>query len=550
MNENHHRIITLIAGGVIGVMVFVAIYGVSYVNPMNDSWLINIGSDLSAEYIGWQFYRISSWRFPLSLIENVIYPDAVSLMYVGVPPVLAAVFKLFSPILPETFQPFGITCLFAYILQSALAALLIYNKSKKIISSIIGSLFFILSTTMIGRVYAQNTLAFHAVILFALMVFEEREQLYKGKVRKHVLLWCFAMFIAVNLHMYYVPMIFCFMFFFYLLYAIAEHKVRKFAWIGIPMVSTVLTMWVFGIFYGSHSYGAVGFGDMNFRLNGFFITGNTSFIQHMLGVKSSFRSDYEGFSYIGAGVILLLLIVIMHLIKKRNFSIIKKRTVCALFGVSTVFVLVAMNPNVKINEDVIAGINWSESIYNIFSIFRANGRFIWPVIYILNYCLVIYVSEYMSYKRAIIVLTVCLGVQIFDMCEYILNKRAYVDYLAEAPDTLQDEYWDILAGQNYNEVYFFVEDGESIQQSYSIKTIIALCEYAYKNNMKLNDFYCARKNAERIDQDREVELTEIKNGNADSAKLYVFPDLEESVADLENFELMQVDNIYVGIKNR
>lgn len=366
MNDKQHRMISSLVGGLIGAMAFVAIYGVAYINPTNDSWLINIGSDLSDEYIGWQFYRNSSWRMPLSLIENVIYPETVSTMYVGFPPVLAVILKLFSPVLPEVFQPFGIMCLLAYVFQGTMAALLIYSKTKKVVSSIIGSSFFTLSTTVIGRVYAQNTLSFHAIILFALLLFETREYLYKEKKYKHVLLWCLAMFVATNLHMYYVPMIFCFMFFFYLSYAITEHSVLKLAWIGIPTVVTVLTMWVFGIFYGAHSYGANGFGDMNFCLNGFFITGNTSYIQHMFGVKSSFRSDYEGYSYIGVGIILLLFIVMTFIIKDKNINFVKRRTGHALIAISAVFILVAMNPSIKINDEIIVGINWPESIYHTF----------------------------------------------------------------------------------------------------------------------------------------------------------------------------------------
>lgn len=90
----------------IGIVAFVAIYGLHVLNPVYDDWLLGQG-DLTQHYLGWCFYRCSDWFFPVGLTDNLAYPSFTSVIFTDSIPVLAVFFKLLSPILPETFQYFG-----------------------------------------------------------------------------------------------------------------------------------------------------------------------------------------------------------------------------------------------------------------------------------------------------------------------------------------------------------------------------------------------------------------------------------------------------------
>ena len=90
----------------IGMMVFIAVYGVAVLNPTYDDWLLGKG-DLTQHYLGWCFYRSSDWTFPIGLTNNLAYPSYTSIIFTDSIPVLAVFFKLFSFILPDTFQYLG-----------------------------------------------------------------------------------------------------------------------------------------------------------------------------------------------------------------------------------------------------------------------------------------------------------------------------------------------------------------------------------------------------------------------------------------------------------
>lgn len=541
----NNSLLCLFGGALIGVIAFIIIYGVDYLDPTNDSWLINIGSDLSIEYIGWQYYRASSWRFPLALIENAIYPDAFSTMYTDCPPILAVFWKLFSPILPETFQYIGITGILTYALNGALASYLIYEITNNKPCSIIGSTFITLSPIVIARMYAQGPLTYHSIILLAILLFLKGEELNNSKTCVHVMLWSFAMGLGAVTHIYYVPMVFSFVFSFYLIYAIKRKSATFFLYIIVPCIWTIFLMWVFGVLYGAHSYGAVGFGSLNFRLNGFFITGNTSYIQKLLGFHSSFRSDYEAYAYLGAGVFLLATICIVLVLKKSHKNVMERRLDSFLLpcGILTVF---AMNPSITFNDIDIVRIPWPQFLVNIFSIFRANGRFIWPVVYAIELWLIVFVINNLK-RSAIFVLTLALGIQIFDFCGYYQGKQRYVDYLSEVEPALKDAIWNELADDGYNEIYIFngSDDKQQIYNTYSIKLLTAISEYAYLNGMVTNDVYCSRKNNERIRKDRELEWNNITRGDADERKIYIFPEYPNELVKF--IEIYKADEVYIGL---
>ena len=52
--------ILYILSSMIGIVVFIALYGVDVLNPFYDDWLLGKG-DLTQHYLGWCFYRRGEW---------------------------------------------------------------------------------------------------------------------------------------------------------------------------------------------------------------------------------------------------------------------------------------------------------------------------------------------------------------------------------------------------------------------------------------------------------------------------------------------------------
>ena len=65
-----------LSGTIIGMILFVAVYGYRIIDVTYDDWLY-VGGDLSQHYLGWMYYRKSPWKFPFGLIEGIASTTSV-----------------------------------------------------------------------------------------------------------------------------------------------------------------------------------------------------------------------------------------------------------------------------------------------------------------------------------------------------------------------------------------------------------------------------------------------------------------------------------------
>lgn len=61
MNVKGMKKVSLI-GGILGAVIFIAIYGFYILNGSYTDWILNAGGDLAQSYYGWRFFRASAWH--------------------------------------------------------------------------------------------------------------------------------------------------------------------------------------------------------------------------------------------------------------------------------------------------------------------------------------------------------------------------------------------------------------------------------------------------------------------------------------------------------
>ena len=154
----------MLASSLVGALLFVVIYGVRILDPTYDDWLLQ-GGDLTQHYIGWLYFRETGWHFPLGVTEGLLGSIKTSMVYTDSFPFMAIFFKILSPILPRPFQYYGIMGLMIFMLNGASASLLIHKFNKNPIFCILGSTLFIVSPTVMHRLYGHETLACHFFII-------------------------------------------------------------------------------------------------------------------------------------------------------------------------------------------------------------------------------------------------------------------------------------------------------------------------------------------------------------------------------------------------
>ncbi len=535
------KIVFLIGMG-IGALSFLLIFGPRVLNFTNDSWLISDGGDMSQHYVGWIYYRNTPWTFPIGLLEGITAPTKFSVTYMDSIPILAFIFKIFSPILPSTFQYFGIYGLITFMLQGGLGGLLIYSLTKNCKSSIAGSVLFTFTPVFLQRMYTHTALAFHPAILLALYFIFNKEILKKKRFRE-IWVWTVLMAVSSVIHIYFVPMILILMLGYYFFEIFSKNWYKALIKIAISAVITVIVMYIFGDFYGSSKLNVGGLGDYNANVNALFNDQGNSIIERLMGESSSGR--WEEFSYLGAGIIGLVIITIVGLFTNHFWKKFKK-SYLPIALVVLAFLIFAMIPIIKVGPYTLFRTPIPDVIENKLALFRSNGRFMWPVIYLIMTGVIVYVTK--NFKRlGSYVVIAMLALQLFDLTHYVREKREAMDFaFTKNTSSLKSASWDKI---NAKEVYFLYEP---VTTKHMMGYTFNLGKYAEYHGMVMNDFYVSRKNDDDIIKDRENEIKRLLNGQADDKKLYIFPDLpvSELYANKSNLHIYNLDGVYIGTTSK
>ena len=436
----------LIAG--IGLIIFGLFYGIKVLNPSYTAWMFAASGDLPQHYVGWEAFRVGAWNFPLGLTDVVSYPMDVSVIYTDSIPILAIFFKLISFMLPKTFQYIGFYGLICFILQAVLSAKIIKKYTKSKLNIVLGSVLFMIIPSMIFRMFYHTALASQWLILLALETlflydeFNEDNKIYY--------IWAIIPFLVVTVHFYYIVMCGIILIGYILLDILNTKKIKKSLILLLIYLGVALfTMWLFGGFTNLTYNDIFGFGLFSYNLNGLINPQGWSFILNDLPM---IPEQYEGFSYLGLGVILLVLISIVLLVIWfiKDKGILKKHInlMISLFLVSLLSVFVAMSPRAYVGEYLLYDLKLPSFINEFWGIFRSTGRFIWPVIHILMLFGVIIVVKRLNWKVSFIILSLCILVQIIDIGGILVEKNEIysLNYLINEEYDLykSDNEWSII----------------------------------------------------------------------------------------------------------
>ncbi|MCM1181989.1 MAG: DUF6311 domain-containing protein [Roseburia sp.] len=477
----------------LGAGIFVLIYGINVLNPCYVDWLMS-RTDLAQHYLGWCFYRAGDWTFPIGLTDRLAYPTETSIIFTDSVPLFAVLFKLLDPILPTPFQYFGWWGLLCFMLQGWFAAKLLQECSVGKLQTVVGSVFFVLSPTVIEKMFRHTALGGHWIILASIYLFMKHKKMYDGK-RADMVWWGIVGALTASIHLYYLPMCGMFLGGYTLCSILRERRLRiKYLLPGAAFVAGVFAaVYILGGFSTPASAEAEGLGEYSFNLNGFF---NSKGYSRILEPLPTYRDgQYEGFAYLGLGVFILLLSGIVYIIvsiirgsvaKSRDFRLYGAVYLLMIVGL----ILFAASPEVSLNDRLLFQYPYSSTLYHYWSIFRSSGRMIWPVCYLLYIGGI--VGNDRLWKRAkgkerlaSAVLVLCVLAQAFDLSDKLAEQKGNFDRIVyESP--LQAEIWERLATVETIEHVVWVSN------NFEPDEIVHIAKYADSNRWTMNNFYFAR----------------------------------------------------------
>jgi hypothetical protein len=531
--------------GLLGGLFFIHTYGVAILDFTYTEWCLDGLEDMPQHYLGWAMFRNSDWYFPVGLMDNIVYPFKESVVYTDSIPLFAIIFKLFSPVLPTDFQYFGLFGLLVYVLQGAVAGLIVKKLTGSTLYSVIGSGFFILSTVMAWRMYYHTSLSSHFIILLCIYIGVSKTGV--NSIAKNTVLWGGLLVLSALIHLYFVPMVLIFMFFYLLDDYFQVKKLRDLLIVfAISFALLFAAMFVSGAFYSHADKASIGLGFFSTNLNSLF---NSLEMSGFLKSLPVIFAQYDGNAYVGLGVILGIVMLISVTLKMVSLKEIFANTTLfrrAFFVVSIIslFYIFALSPTITMGRHILFTYPIPGFVEYLWSIFRGTGRMIWPVVYIVMTLMIWGVFKFYKIKIGLLLLFLLLIVQHRDLNVYFANKGDSFKNIIEWKTALPSAKWNDLFESHKH--ILFMQDG--FFERDNRKILYSIMNLAILHNLTINDSYLARKNTSVINNYKKDEGLRIRRGEAKDDAIYLFETSEAAELYAAHLHLYSIDGVIIGLK--
>jgi hypothetical protein len=496
---------------ILATMSFLLVVGPRVLNVNNIAWLGT--GDPAQHFLGWAFFRKSSWSFPVGLNPNYGLEISSSIVFSDSNPLLALAFKPFSPLLPEPYQYFGLWLYVSFVLQAWFGWKLIRLFSDRVIVCLLGAGLFVISPPMMGHLERPhrgdlNQVA-HFLLLAALYL------CFRPTQKNRVVFWACLLAVAALVHPYILAMAALLWLSDLLGLDLRREQpigsaVREF--IGIAAFVGFLC-WQAGYFtaigegFKGHPYGY-------YRMNLLSLFDSSGW-SYVLPDLPEAPGDYEGFNFLGLGVILALLFAVRGLaVNHWNLLCqISKRPVLlgALFGLAAF----ALSNKVGIGSTTFE-LPLPEVFVRVFATFRASGRMFWPVFYALIFSIVYVIVRSYGGRAATAILALALVVQIVDSSAgwRVVRNQMMTKPADEWPTPLKDAFWE-QAASRFRKVRYVMPPEE---KSPDFPTF---ARYAARHNLATDAVYLARVGRRQLDAARDKARTALETGNFEQDSLYI-----------------------------
>ncbi len=445
-------------GGLIGLAFFAAFYGLSIAWTTNVDWIWHgVTHDTAQHFLGWEFFRADSSG---AVINGLAYPVGLPLTFMDAIPLLALPIKLVAPILPESYQYFGLWALICYILIGGAAAILMQRIWRKVFAkkfvvesverfksgkkssqkdSVVectsqestaenepeslqttsksvaenlwqtlfvaaGTLIFVASPIMIARTLYHPALAAQWLILIGILLIWDAAKF--AKLWKFIAVWSAMLIGAVLIHPYFLPMLGAMML------VAALRNVTAFSWrtIAKSLIKIIVPVALAGATFAAIGGFALGSGseihdlhEKGFNLLSF---ANPYGYSALIPGFSNASSSPETMMWLGLGVWLMIIAAAILWIGNYKKSWLNFREKFRQNRVRNIFIaivavgLLIFAIGIRVDFGPITLFEYSipDKVYEIWSAFRAAAREAWPFYYALILAAIYWFSLAIRYR--------------------------------------------------------------------------------------------------------------------------------------------------------
>lgn len=492
----------------LGLGWYLLLYGRYPLYVSNVGWIYQAGGDMLMHQFGWEWWRTEPWRWPLGQIERYGYPFGTSVTFLDAIPLVAIPLRLLAPWLEQPFQYFGLWELASLIGQVWVALLLLRQWTRSALRQVLGASLLVLSPPLLFRAFYHSSLSAQWIVLLGIwfVLLEWRGRLWRWA-------WPLLFLAAVWIHAYFIPMLMPL----WLVGLWLRGAALRLRWrtllvdVAVVLLVVAGAGAVIGLFgLGLSNSSDMGFGVFSWNLNGFFnpLHFASAYVKEL---PKGTGGQYEGFSYLGLGN-LLLLPVGLYLFWERGEWRGRLRLLLSLGAAALLLMLFALSHEAYWGQAVLWKLKLPQALLQLFGLFRASGRFIWPVFYLLVLFGLVMVLRHV--RRAEWVLVVVLLIQWVDLQP--LRAMHYQTEFVRYQSPLQSPFWAQAAQTNDHLVIIPERRLKQAQEPLAI--------YAQQNGLTLNLGYFTRSDAQAFADYAAQTWQDLQAGRVDDRTLYVLTD--------------------------
>ncbi|HUI94069.1 MAG TPA: DUF6311 domain-containing protein [Chitinivibrionales bacterium] len=408
MSKSSACIFSPVSAALLGAAFFIAVYGCKILNPLFIEWTLR--QDAATHFLGWHFFRTEPWHFPLGIVQSLNYPQGTSVVFTDSIPLIAFLLKPFSPFLPAHFQYHGIWLLLSYMLQGIFGWYLVSRFIKNRYIAFVGTLFFIMSPVLVQRAELHESLTAHWILLAALYLYFDPDTLHTR------IKWGVLFFAASMIHFYFLFMIVLLYSGYFLrnsLESDGRHRASIFSFSVISAFMLCGAMWIEGYFIiGIKEASASGFGYYSMNLLAPLNPMPFTSFLFFNALPSATLGQYEGFNYLGLGLILLG--VTSGIAGLRHKYIVKKSNAVPLALTCLILFLLSISNAITFANHELLHLRLPQLVYEKLGIIRASGRMFWPITYILTLSCLVLIVRIQNSRKAAIIISFAVVIQIMD----------------------------------------------------------------------------------------------------------------------------------------
>ena len=493
----------------LGVLAFFIIVGPRVLYFTNIAWLG--AGDPAQHYLGWLFFRNAEWSLPIGLNPTHGLELGNAIVYTDSIPLLVFLFKPFASLLPEPFQYSGIWLLTCFVLQAWFGWKLTGLLSDRILIRFFSTGLFVFAPPMMWRLHAHLSLVGHFVILAALYL------ALHPRLERRRLVWTSLLAATALVHAYLLAMVALIW-----LADLMGKSIQKTIPIKQGTIELAVILSVIGIVCWQAGYFSIGTGVSTdgfgyYRMNLLSVI-DASGWSYIIPDISEAAGDYEGFNFLGLGVIFLLVCAIPVALTGNTGLLEAIRRFPILLAVLAGLVVFAISNNVGFGS---LGYEYylPYKLQVLANVFRGSGRMFWPVFYAIIFVAIFLIVRGSSTRTAVYLFGFALVIQIVDTSAAWkgIREKLMMEPNATWVTPLVDHFWEIAASK-YKKVRWIPPGNHSPKW-------LPLAAYAGTHGLATDAVYLTRFNTLALEQARRTASDSLKSGRYEADSLYV---LDES----------------------